>query len=195
MPKLIVGLGNPGSNYSKTRHNVGWMALEKFAQVKNIYWRDKFKGSYAEFALRGDKIFLLKPKTFMNLSGESVVDLAQFYKIATQDILVLHDELDIPFGTLALKNGGGAAGHNGLKSIIEKTGTPDFKRLRIGIGRPIHPNMPPASYVLSNFDSEEEKLLDDLLSLASEAINCYINENFEKASSLFSRKSVVPIVL
>ncbi|OFZ14184.1 MAG: aminoacyl-tRNA hydrolase [Bdellovibrionales bacterium GWA2_49_15] len=192
MPKLIVGLGNPGSNYSKTRHNVAWMVLDRLTSTHNLVWKDKFKGTYTELNANGEKFFFLKPKTFMNLSGESVVELAQFYKIPTTDILVIHDDMDTSFGTVTFKSGGGAAGHNGIKSIIEKTGTQEFKRLRIGIDRPTN-GMTASSYVLACFTSDEEKWLDTLLNLASDAINCYIKENFEKASSLYSRKTVLPL--
>ena len=191
MPKLIVGLGNPGSNYSKTRHNVAWMAIDKLANLSNLSWKDKFKGSCTELNVSGEKFLFLKPKTFMNLSGESVVELAQFYKISTPDILVIHDDMDTAFGTVTFKSGGGAAGHNGIKSIIEKIGTQEFKRLRIGIGRPKN-GMTSSSYVLACFNAEEEIVLDALLNLASDAINCYIKENFEKASSLYSRKTALP---
>ncbi|MBI2521386.1 MAG: aminoacyl-tRNA hydrolase [Bdellovibrio sp.] len=191
MPKLIVGLGNPGRNYSRTRHNIGWMVLDRVTSSNNLIWKDKFKGSYLELTGRNEKIFFLKPKTFMNKSGESVVEFAQFYKIPLSDVIIIHDDMDTPFGTITFKSNGGAAGHNGIKSIIEKTGTQEFKRLRMGIGRPIG-DMISSSFVLSGFNPDEEKLLEAFLNLASDAINCYINENFEKASSLYSRKTVLP---
>lgn len=160
---LVVGLGNPEKKYAKNRHNVGFMVLDTLASD----WREKWKGFYAK---DGDVTYL-KPMTFMNLSGESVQPAAAFLKAEPKDILVVHDELDLPFGDIRLKLGGGHAGHNGLRSIIACLGSPDFARLRIGIGRP-----PPgfrgdvADYVLSNFDGVEAAQLGEVLDRGREAV-------------------------
>ncbi|MBL6991310.1 MAG: aminoacyl-tRNA hydrolase [Bacteriovoracaceae bacterium] len=189
MQKLIVGAGNPGRKYSTTRHNIGRMVLEHSRFYSELKWQSKFKGQYSSISKNGSKIFFLTPETFMNLSGESVLALAQFFKILPADILVIHDELDLPFGTVALKNGGGLAGHNGLRSIANCLGTQSFKRLRLGIGRPQHGTV--SSYVLSPFSKDESMLLDDYLSIAADAIDAFITDGFEKTARTFSKKSII----
>jgi len=166
---LVVGLGNPGKKYAAHRHNVGFMALDAMAgEVSGLAWKEKFSGVFARGELFGKSAALLKPMTFMNLSGDSVQPAMAFTKVAVGDVVVLHDELDVPFGEVRLKVGGGHAGHNGLRSLIERLGTPDFIRVRIGIGRP-----PPgfrgevADYVLSNFDASERAELGDVLEKAA----------------------------
>lgn len=161
---LVVGLGNPGKGYEAHRHNVGFMAVDAFARAENLPdFREKFSGVYA----KGDAVAVLKPMTFMNLSGDSVQPCAAFLKVAPGEIIVVHDELDIPFGEVRVKVGGGHAGHNGLRSIIQRMGTPDFVRVRVGVGRP-----PPgfrgevADFVLSGFDASERAELPDVLGRA-----------------------------
>lgn len=169
---LVVGLGNPGREYASHRHNVGFMAVDALAShVRADEFRAKFSGMYAKASLGPEPGLLLKPETFMNLSGTAVQPAAAFFKVAPADIVVIHDELDIPFGEVRLKFGGGHAGHNGLRSIIASLGTSDFGRVRVGIGRP-----PPgfrgavADYVLSSFDAIERALLSDVLKQASESV-------------------------
>lgn len=174
---LVVGVGNPGVEYAATRHNIAWMLLDSSPLFRDSLWKAKFKGLYAETSLKGEKIYGLKPQTYMNLSGESVQPLAAFYKIEAQRILVIHDELDIPFGQVHFKMGGGLAGHNGLKSIAACLGTDQFARMRIGIGRPPHGNV--SGWVLSPFSKEEqvhlplllEKLHDPLLTCMVDGLN------------------------
>ncbi len=174
---LIVGVGNPGSDYAATRHNIAWLLLDHTPTFGSANWKTKFKGLYAEATHKGHKFYGLKPQTFMNLSGESVQPLAAFFKIPAERILVIHDELDIPFGQVHFKMGGGLAGHNGLKSIAQCLGTDQFGRMRVGIGRPVHGSV--ANYVLSPFSKEEqvqlplllEKLHDPMLSCVVEGIN------------------------
>lgn len=156
---LIVGVGNPGSQYAQTRHNVAWMLLDSLPMFSN--WKSKFKGYYSEGNVKGQKVYALKPQTFMNLSGESVQPMAAFFKIPPAKILVIHDELDIPFGQVHFKMGGGLAGHNGLKSIAAQLGTDQFARMRIGIGRP--PVGSVSNWVLSPFSSDEQIALPLLL--------------------------------
>jgi PTH1 family peptidyl-tRNA hydrolase len=150
MIKLVVGLGNPGEQYKKTRHNVGFLFLEQLANEANASWKfdGKFQASIAECSLATHKVVLLKPETFMNNSGQAVGQLARYYKLQPEHILVVHDELDFAAGVVKLKQGGGHAGHNGLRDIIAHLGSSDFTRLRIGINRP-NKGKSVADYVLS----------------------------------------------
>jgi PTH1 family peptidyl-tRNA hydrolase len=164
---LVVGLGNPGKKYEANRHNVGFMAVDELARAE---FRDKFSGLFSRGSARFGDVAFLKPMTFMNLSGDSVQPCAAFMKIAPSEIIVIHDELDVPFGEVRIKFGGGHAGHNGLRSMIDRLGTPDFVRVRIGIGRP-----PPgfkgdvADYVLGNFDASEKAELPTIIQKAAAA--------------------------
>ena len=187
MDYLIVALGNPGTEYSKTRHNVAWMLLETLSFFDRLGWKKKFKAEYCEYKTAEEKFFFLRPLTYMNLSGQSVQELMTFYKIELKNILVVHDEVDLEFGTIAFKSGGGLAGHNGLKSIAELTGSKEFKRLRIGIGRPQSGEM--SSYVLSQFSSGERAELNTYLEFCSKALTDYMQDGFEKASTNYSRKN------
>lgn len=162
--KLIVGLGNPGAEYENTRHNVGvWFLNRLLAGTRfELKPEKKFKGDVVKATLYDHEIFLLAPTTFMNLSGESVLALARFYKIAPQEILVVHDELDLPCGTVRLKQGGGHGGHNGLQSIIQHIGTQDFLRLRLGIDHPGHKDLV-SDYVLSKPKPNQSELMEDAI--------------------------------
>jgi len=160
--KLFAGLGNPGAKYSGNRHNIGFMALDAIARAHGFGpWRAKFQGELTEGTLGSEKVILLKPMTFMNLSGQSVGAALRFYKLDPADLVVFHDELDLAPGKLRLKQGGGHAGHNGLRSIHEHIG-PDYGRLRLGIGHPGHKDRV-APYVLSDFAKSDQDWLDDLL--------------------------------
>jgi len=156
MIKLIVGLGNPGQKYTKTRHNAGFLLLDELAMCFDVEFsmQSKFFGQMAEFTLRGDKFFLLKPATFMNRSGQSVSAVMKYYKIKPDEILVFHDELDFEVGVLRFKRGGGHGGHNGLRDIIASLSVKDFVRLRIGIGRPAA-GKNVADYVLADFSKKD----------------------------------------
>lgn len=169
---LVVGLGNPGKNYASHRHNVGFMVIEDLAaRVRADSFREKFSGLIARASFGDEQAYLLEPQTYMNESGRSVQPALAFHKIAPTNLIVVHDELDLPFGQVRLKVGGGHAGHNGLRSIMAQVGTGDFIRLRVGIGRP-----PPvftgevADYVLSSFDSVERTNLPEILKQASETV-------------------------
>ncbi|HLE11906.1 MAG: aminoacyl-tRNA hydrolase [Bdellovibrionales bacterium RIFOXYD12_FULL_39_22] len=189
MGRLVVGLGNPGAEYDETRHNIGWAVLDSLSFADKLNWRDKFKGLYAEYAMGDEKIYFLKPMTYMNLSGQSVLALSSFFKVAVADILVVHDEVDLPFGTIALKRGGGLAGHNGLKSIAQLLGSQDFLRLRMGVGRPIYGSM--SGWVLSKFTKEEEVVLSAMLEGTAKAINIFLEKGFDHAASAYSKKNFV----
>jgi PTH1 family peptidyl-tRNA hydrolase len=159
---LWVGLGNPGSKYAMNRHNIGWMALDRIAEEHGFGpWRSKFQGSLSEGNLGGEKVMLLKPETFMNLSGQSVGEAMRFYKLTSDDITVFHDELDLAPGKLRVKSGGGHAGHNGLRSMHQHIGDA-YHRVRLGIGHPGHKDRV-AGYVLSDFAKADQDWLDDLL--------------------------------
>jgi PTH1 family peptidyl-tRNA hydrolase len=169
---LVVGLGNPGREYASHRHNVGFMVVDELARRVNADpFRDKFSGRLARATLAGEQAVLLEPATYMNDSGRSVQPAMAFFKVAPSELLVVHDELDLPFGTVRLKVGGGHAGHNGLRSIMSSIGTGDFGRVRVGIGRP-----PPgfrgevADFVLAPFDAVESASLADPLRTAAESV-------------------------
>ncbi len=160
--RLFVGLGNPGAKYAHNRHNVGFMALEQIASDHGFGpWRGKFQGSVTEGRLGREKVILLKPETFMNLSGQSVGEAMRFYKLTPDDVMVFHDELDLAPGKIRVKQGGGHAGHNGLRSIHQHIG-PDYGRVRIGIGHPGHKDRV-SGYVLHDFAKADAEWLDDLL--------------------------------
>src|SRR6056297_3579533 len=160
--QLFVGLGNPGPKYATNRHNIGFMAVERIAEDHGFApWRAKFQGEVTEGRLGSEKVLLLKPATFMNLSGQSVGEAMRFHKLEPGDVTVFHDELDLAPGRLKLKQGGGHAGHNGLRSIHQHLG-PDYARVRLGIGHPGHKDRV-SGYVLSDFAKAEGEMLDDLL--------------------------------
>ena len=160
--QLWVGLGNPGAKYAGNRHNIGWMALDRIASDHGFGpWRAKFQGSLSEGNLGGEKILLLKPETFMNLSGQSVGEAVRFFKLTAGDVTVFHDELDLAPGKCRVKTGGGHAGHNGLRSLHQHLGEA-YHRVRLGIGHPGHKDRV-AAYVLSDFAKAEQDWLDDLM--------------------------------
>jgi len=160
MISVIVFLGNPGRRYALTRHNYGWIVCEKFVESHDIVWMEKFNSVYADMHVAGRKIVLQKPLTWMNECGRSVQPLLKFFKIPIEDLLVIHDDLDLPFGRIEIKQGGGMAGHKGLRSLRKHLGTGAFTRLRLGIGKPAGISV--SSYVLSRFSKEEEAELPDL---------------------------------
>lgn len=164
-PVFIIGLGNPGKKYARTRHNLGWLTLDMLhTEWKASEWRQekKFQAEVSETLSQGRKVFFIKPQTFMNNSGESVRTILGFHKALPKDIIVLHDEVDIPFGKIKATISSRAAGHNGVKDIIDKLGTQDFCRLRLGVGKSANPHISTADHVLQNFSPEEEKELPPL---------------------------------
>ena len=166
---LVVGLGNPGREYLRNRHNVGWMVVDELARRHGGSWRSKFSGQLAEVRIDGHKVALLKPETYMNDSGRSVQAAAGFFKVDPDAILVVHDEGDFDLGRLQARRGGGLAGHNGVKSIAKQLGTPDFLRLRVGVGRPERGDPRQlADYVLANFEPHEDA--ERLVANAADAV-------------------------
>lgn len=180
--RLIVGLGNPGREYETTRHNVGFLWVDELARLQKLNFKSeaKFHGLTARGQLHGHEVLLLKPQTFMNVSGRSVGALVQFYKIAPAEMLVVHDELDLPPGVARLKMGGGHGGHNGLKDIIAHLGSKDFWRLRLGIGHPGDRNEV-ADYVLNDPRREERELLEDAMQQAQNVAHLVIEGKTEAA--------------
>lgn len=184
---VIAGLGNPGPKYQWTRHNAGFLFLDRLAHLENVsITRKSFSGLAGEWTRKNDRLILLKPQTFMNLSGGSVMQALQFYKLPLSQLIVAHDELDIPFGALRFKQGGGHGGHNGLRSIKEQLGKDDFLRLRIGIGRPPHGDT--TNYVLGTIPPEQMELLPRVLDGALDMLEMMLDEGLPKAMSLFNNR-------
>lgn len=187
--KLIVGLGNPGEEYSKTRHNIGFMAIDKLAQKYNATFQleTKFKGMVANTNIDGKKVLLLKPMTYMNLSGESIIKVVNFYKIAIEDIIIISDDLDSHLGRVRIRDHGSAGGHNGLKSIVNHLKTEDYKRIKVGIDR--HPQIPVIDWVLKKFTNDELASLESSFDNVIKALEAFIGDvPFGKISSLYSSK-------
>lgn len=174
--KLIIGLGNPGPQYAHTRHNLGFMAVEALASELGASWKIWGQGSHSEIAqatLKGEKVILQKPLTYMNLSGQAAVAAAHFFKILPDEILVIHDDLDLPFGDVRLKVGGGEGGQNGLKSITKSLSSSAYARVRMGIGRPPHAGMDPADWVLKPFGSADWTVVDNMVQRALQGIGAF----------------------
>lgn len=189
--KIICGLGNPGRQYEKNRHNIGFLVVEALAaRWKISFTTNKFDAEIATGSIGGDKVLLLKPQTFMNLSGTSLGGAARFYKVPAEDVLVVHDELDLPFARMQLKSGGGTGGHNGLNSIRESWGEENYGRLRFGIDKPKGPNAKDRviGHVLGDFAKEEWAQLDDLIPKACEACEAWARDGMQKAMNAFNRK-------
>lgn len=186
-PWLIVGLGNPGARYARTRHNVGFMAVDAWADACSPMrpsWTEKWKGLTATVSCGGQRCVVLKPQTFMNRSGFSVVPAAQFHRVAPPQIVVVHDEIDFPLGRLAIKKGGGHGGHNGLRDILAQLGSPEFMRVRLGVGRPVHGEV--ADYVLGDFTPDEQGPAADMVERATKALTCMMTDGVVMAMNKFN---------
>jgi PTH1 family peptidyl-tRNA hydrolase len=184
---LVVGLGNPGREYARHRHNVGWMVVDELAKRHGGSWRSKFNGQLAEIRLDDHKVALLKPETYMNESGTSVGAAARFFKLDPDAVLIVHDEGDLDRGRLQLRLGGGLGGHNGLRSIAQHLKTPDFLRLRVGVGRPERGDPRPlADYVLSDFQPEDD--VETIIWNASQAVEKLDAEGVERAQATVNRR-------
>ena len=182
---LVVGLGNPGREYATHRHNVGHMVVDELARRHGASWRSKFSGQLAELRIDGHRVALLKPETFMNESGRSVAAAQRFFKLEPDAILVVHDEVDLDLGRLQARFGGGFAGHNGLRSVAAHLKTPDFLRLRVGVGRPERGDpRPVADYVLSGFDRTTD--VAELVTRAADAVETLDAEGLERAQARFN---------
>ncbi len=183
--KAIIGLGNPEVKYKITRHNTGFLIMDKILEAYQVSLVDKFNSFFAK---KGDLLFLL-PKTYMNLSGLAVAELAKFYKLSNKDILVIYDDATIEFGTFRLKKNGSFGGHNGIKSIIKCLGTDVFDRLKVGVG-PVPNNIAIDSFVLSNFTNDELKGIETMGDCAIQLIDCWLKEGIEVAQNRFNKKIV-----
>ncbi|HML94971.1 MAG TPA: aminoacyl-tRNA hydrolase [Thermodesulfobacteriota bacterium] len=187
--KLVAGLGNPGKEYASTKHNLGFLAIDEIARRAGIdLTKKKFRGSYGEGFLSGEKLILLKPETYMNRSGEAVSEAAVFYNISPPDIIVIHDEMDLPSGTVRVKAGGGSAGHNGIRSIIDRLGSTEFIRVRMGIGKPGEKSRG-ASHVLSGFGSGESDTVKTSVERAADAVLELIEHGLERTMNKFNVRS------
>lgn len=184
--KLIVGLGNYGNEYKNTRHNIGFMALDYYCNKNNlIVEKKKFKGLYTETSINGEKVILLEPQTYMNLSGECVRDFVLYFKIDIKDILVIYDDMDLDVGVLRLREKGSAGGHNGLKNIIEHLKTNEFKRIRVGISKDKNRNT--IDYVLGKFNSDEKMIIDEKIEKISYIIDDFVKYDFNKIMSMYNK--------
>ena len=182
---LVAGLGNPGREYERTRHNIGWLVADELARRHGGSFRSKFSGRLAETRLDDLRLALLKPETYMNESGRSLAAASRFFKVEPSALLVVHDDVDLEAGRLQARLGGGLAGHNGLRSIAQALGTQDFLRLRIGVGRPGRGDRRPvADYVLSPFDPEED--VDELIARSADAVETLARDGLERTQSRYN---------
>lgn len=184
---LIVGLGNPGQKYSMNRHNIGFMACDYWLKSLNgDGLREEHKALTKKFKIDDQEVLLAKPQTYMNKSGESVLALMNFYKIPKENLLVIHDDIDLPFGSMRLQYNRSPGGQNGVKNISELLGHNEYARLKLGVGRPAHPDFAISDYVLSNFSQDEILVLNHYLKTACDAIESFIFEGLNKASTKFN---------
>ena len=184
---LLVGLGNPGDKYDNTRHNVGFAAIDQLAEELRVpVQKLKYRALTQTVELGGAKVLLMKPITYMNLSGEAVGEAARFFKIPADHVLVLSDDVSLPVGKLRIRKGGSAGGHNGLKSIIQHLGTDQFPRVKIGVGEKPHPDYDMADWVLGKFTGEDLKTITQAIQRAGKAAECYIQNGPDKAMNQFN---------
>ena len=184
---LVVGLGNPGDEYENTRHNVGFLVAEELGERGNFpIQRLKFKALTNTAAIGGQGALVMKPVTYMNLSGEAVGEAARFYKLDPAHVLVVSDDVDLPLGKLRIRTGGSAGGHNGLKSIIQHLGSDQFPRLKVGVGGKPHPDYDMADWVLGKLQGEDKKVMDQAVKRAADAVECLLRDGPQKAMNRFN---------
>jgi PTH1 family peptidyl-tRNA hydrolase len=185
--KIIVGLGNPGIHYEWSRHNIGFMVVNRLAEVHRIpVGTRRFKSLFGKGSIDSEPVILVKPMTYMNRSGEAVAKIVPFFKVGMKDLIVIHDDLDLPFGKLRIKQRGGDGGHQGIRSVIEAISGNNFLRLKIGVGRPPE-EMDPAEYVLTPFSGKEKSSLDNTLTRAAECLAVILHEGIETAMNRYQR--------
>ena len=182
--KLIVGLGNPGKEYKDTRHNVGFLVLDNY--LKTDDWKEKFNAMYYEARVNGEKVIFVKPLTYMNLSGDAVVQFVNYYDIDLDDILVIHDDLDLTFGTYKLKKNSSAGGHNGIKSIINRLGSENFARLKVGISH--DKTIDTKDYVLGNFSKKDKEIFNTMQDDFNKIIELFVIDGIEKTMNIYNTK-------
>lgn len=184
---LVVGLGNPGAKYENTRHNVGFMTADALAARSGEPIRCiKYHALTSEAVIGGQSVLLMKPTTFMNLSGQAVGEAARFYKIPADHVLVISDDVDLPLGKLRIRKSGSAGGHNGLKNIIQLLGTDQFPRLKIGVGGKPHPDYDMADWVLGQFQGEDKKTIDAAVTRAADAVECLLADGIDRAMNQYN---------
>lgn len=189
---MIVGLGNPGDKYKYTRHNIGFLAIDSILEdFDSPPAKTEKKAHVFKVKYKDEMLIFVKPQTFMNLSGEAIGELMRYYSVPIENLLVIHDEVDLPYTHLKFHKNRSAGGNNGVKSTIQHLGTQDFARLRVGVGRPSHPGMDMAAWVLQIFSKEEMQSMPELLDLCTDAIYTFIDEGFLTAGNKFNNKKVV----
>ncbi len=186
--KLVCGLGNPGARYARTRHNAGFMAVDAFAQTLDASWSERWNARVARVTVGREDVLVQEPLTFMNLSGHAVSAAARFFRITKEDVLIVHDDVDLALGRLMLKFGGGDGGHKGIRSVIEQFGTRDFARLRVGVGRPASQGPEVPDYVLSPFHESELGPLNGALEAAVEGIRVWVAGGVPTAQNRVNRR-------
>jgi len=185
--KLIVGLGNPGQGYSNSPHNLGFMCVNHFARTHSIRFdRKQGKARTGSSEVAGNKVLVARPQTYMNRSGQAVSRLVRKFNISLDNLLVIHDDLDLPLGKIRIRPGGGAAGHKGIKSIITELGSQDFPRIRVGIGRPVITDADITTYLLSDLPPEEKRIITRIRPMVSEAILCLLTEGLTAAMNKYN---------
>lgn len=186
--KIITGLGNPGTEYAKTKHNVGFMFVDALADKLGVTeWKDKFDAKIGEGRIGMEKVLLVKPQTYMNDSGRAVGPVMHFYKLTPEDLIVAHDDMDIPAGTIRIRKKGSAGGHNGIKSILAHVGDEHFSRVRIGIGRPL-PGWTVVNHVLAAFSEEDAPKITEAINYLIPAVECIVNEDVDMAMNRYNPK-------
>ena len=186
--KIIAGLGNPGSEYEKTKHNVGFMFVDALAEKLGVTdWKDKFDAKIGEARIGVEKVLLVKPQTYMNESGQAIGPLMNFYKLDAEDLIVVHDDMDIPAGTIRIRKKGSAGGHNGIKSVLAHVGDEHFARVRIGIGRPL-PGWTVVNHVLAPFVPEDVPKIDEAIKYLLPAVECIVTDDVDKAMNQYNPK-------
>lgn len=185
--KLVLGLGNPGRQYQRTRHNVGFLVVDRVASEHRVpVSRKKYRSLIGELQAGGEKVLLVKPQTFMNRSGDAVRELFRYLEVKTQDLVVIHDDLDLPFGRIRIRSRGGGGGHRGVLSVLEALGEENFFRVRVGIGRP-PAGVDPTEYVLRSFSTAEAERLGEVVARAGDAVRCLLEEGLQRAMERFNR--------
>jgi PTH1 family peptidyl-tRNA hydrolase len=182
--KMIVGLGNPGKEYNNTRHNVGFMVIDNYSEKNNIKFQKKYNGLYQKIMINNEQVILLKPLSYMNLSGTIVSKYANYFKIKPEDILMVHDDLDMPLGKIKLKYKGSSGGHNGIKNIIQELGTEIFPRFKIGIGKNV--NIDTKDYVLGSFSSDEHRIIEKILTFSDNILEDFVSKKFDTIMSKYN---------
>ena len=182
--KLIVGLGNPGKEYNNTRHNVGFLVLDNYLNTSD--WKEKFNALYHEERINGEKVIFVKPLTFMNLSGDAVVKYVNYFDVNIDDILVIHDDLDLPFSTYKLKKNSSAGGHNGIKSIINRIGSQEFARLKVGVSH--DRSIDTKDYVLGNFSKKEKEQIEVMQKDFNKIIESFVNDGIDRTMNIYNTK-------